>query len=135
MKKCEEVLRPKKTRTSAVDCEEVLRIQELPVPTSVTLKKYGMTAGDYVAMFRGQDGQCDLCGEPLDGKRVNIDHFHVRGWKKMKPEKRRIYVRALLHARCNRFLLGPTFYGFTAVHFRWAADYLDKHDRRFAPGV
>ncbi len=97
------------------------------IPTNVTLRKYGLTEERYAFLWRLQSGLCGLCNAPLEGKRVNIDHQHVRGWKKMSSDRRRTYIRALLHARCNRFLLGPTFYGFKAEHFRMAADYLDRH--------
>jgi len=97
------------------------------LPTAATLKKYGWTESDYRYQWKLQDGLCGLCGQELEGKRVNIDHEHVRGWKRMRPERRRLFIRSLLHARCNRFLLGPTYYGFRAEHFRLAADYLDRY--------
>ena len=36
--------------------------------------KFGITPEQRDAMFTAQDGCCYLCGEPLDGRTVHIDH-------------------------------------------------------------
>jgi len=96
------------------------------IPKQATLDKYGLTADEFLDLYAAQKGLCGLCGETLVGHLVNIDHHHHRRWKERSAEFRKRYVRGLLHARCNRFLLGPTYYGFTSRHFRQAADYLDR---------
>lgn len=98
----------------------------MKLPTKLTLDKYGLTPDDYVAMWQAQEGKCGLCGVTLVGHLVNIDHLHIRRWKERSSQERKRYVRSLLHARCNRFLLGPTYYGFSARDFRLAADYLER---------
>jgi len=95
-------------------------------PSKATLKKYGMTEALWKQKYIMQAGLCGLCEKPLEGKVINIDHLHLRNWKKLAAWRRLASVRALLHARCNRFLLGPTYYGFKAEHYRMAADYLDR---------
>jgi hypothetical protein len=73
------------------------------MPTKQTLNKYGLTQKDWDYLYKRQEGNCAICGNPL--KRANIDHFHVKGWKKMKPQQRRKFVRGLLCFQCNYLLL------------------------------
>jgi hypothetical protein len=94
-------------------------------PTQKTLDKYGMTHEQWVFLYHNQNGLCALCGRVP--KLWNIDHRHVRGYAKLSPGLRLGHVRALLCSACNRWLLGPTHYGFTAEQYRLAADYLDAH--------
>ena len=78
----------------------------ITLPTKVTLKKYGLTTVEWLEIFRSQNGCCGICGKPFEaGKRINIDHLHVRGWKDMLPERRKTYIRGLLCYTCNRFML------------------------------
>ncbi len=93
-------------------------------PTKVTLKKYGLTLSAWWALFDSQERACGLCGN--DTRQMNIDHIHTVRWKKMKPDQRVQWVRSILCNMCNRFLLGPTRYGFRAEHYRMAADYLER---------
>ena len=78
-------------------------ILKLPLP--VTLKKYGLTEQDYIQIWVSQNGECPICGNPLS-KRTNIDHFHVRGWKKLPADERKKYVRGILCFFCNKYYLG-----------------------------
>lgn len=73
----------------------------LKVPSKATLKKYGLSAEAWIAIARRQDFQCFICQKTPSSGRLNVDHEHVKGWKKMTPEKRRLYVRALLCFVCN----------------------------------
>ena len=69
-----------------------------------TLKKYGLTWDDYHQMMVRQRGDCPICKRPLPNPVV--DHQHVKGWKTMKPAKRKKHVRGLLCRRCNWRFLG-----------------------------
>lgn len=70
-------------------------------PADSTLRRYGMTRGDWLRILYKQGHTCAICGrQPENGKLV-IDHEHVKGWKKMKPADRRKYVRMLACNRCN----------------------------------
>ena len=77
---------------------------EIIFPTEKTLEKYGLTAEDYQAMYEAQNGLCPICGKPPK-KTFYVDHQHVKGWKNLPPEKRKLYVRGLLCYFCNRFYL------------------------------
>jgi len=73
-------------------------------PTEATLKKYGFERMDYRMAFEAQNGVCAVCKNKKDYA-LFIDHEHVRGWKKMPPEKRKTFVRGLLCNDCNRYVL------------------------------
>ena len=49
---------------------------------------------------------CFVCRLPPTKGRLCIDHEHIKGWKKMPPEKRKLYCRGLLCFFCNTRLLG-----------------------------
>lgn len=92
-------------------------------PTAPTLKKYGMTEDDFAALWERQNGLCAVCGKDLMSGAINIDHAHVRGWKKMEPEERRKYVRGITCWFDNRHTL---MRGMTPARLRAAADYLES---------
>ena len=71
------------------------------VPGRGRLRRYGLSAEDWAAMCRRQGGVCAVCRRLPASGRLNIDHEHVRGWKKMPPGERRLYVRGLLCPWCN----------------------------------
>ena len=54
---------------------------------------FGITAGQYGALFAAQGGVCAICGRPPVGKRLAVDHNHETG-----------AVRGLLCSNCNRAL-------------------------------
>jgi len=58
-------------------------------------KRYGITATQYDAMLREQDGRCFICRGVQDGykKRLSVDHDHSTG-----------RVRKLLCNGCNQAL-------------------------------
>lgn len=61
--------------------------------------RYGITADDYAALFKAQEGRCFICRERPRTKRLAVDHDHVTG-----------EVRGLLCADnewgCNYAILG-----------------------------
>lgn len=73
--------------------------------SEATLRKYGLVEDDWWWHFKNQKGCCGVCGNEFTGGQINIDHEHVKNWKKMPPELRRIYVRGLCCWQCNRFRL------------------------------
>lgn len=78
----------------------------LKTPTAGTLAKYGLSLMEWQVMAQAQDGLCAVCRRlPLSG-RLCIDHEHVKKWKKMPDEQRKLYVRGLLCYTCNRFRVG-----------------------------
>lgn len=96
---------------------------EVRFPTAPTLKKYGMTETDFEAMWKSQGGLCAVCGKDLMSGMFNIDHAHVRGFKKMPPEERRRHVRGIVCWFDNRYTL---MRGMTPARLRAAADYLES---------
>ena len=68
---------------------------------------YGITIEEKNQKLKFQNNKCDICEREFKkGSRINIDHIHVKGFKKMKSEEKRKYIRALLCFRCNRALGG-----------------------------
>jgi hypothetical protein len=107
------------------------------VPTVQTLKRYGLHFEDWLDIVEQNvfdiDGEerwfCPVCGKTPPSGRTVVDHFHVKGWKKMEPHDRKKCVRGVVCVTCNHFVL--TRYG-TPEKFRRAASYLERHERRAA---
>lgn len=74
-------------------------------PSATTLRKYGLTEVEWLAILMRQGGVCAVCQKVPNG-RFCVDHAHVRGWKKLPPEKRRLHVRGLLCWFCNQHYVG-----------------------------
>lgn len=99
---------------------------KLMPPTRKTLVRYRLSEGDWWMIVRRQDGQCPICSEPLAGRKLAIDHAHVRRFKKMKPDERRRHVRGVLHSFCNRYVRG----WLTLTRARAILLYLEAHEDR-----
>jgi hypothetical protein len=95
------------------------------LPRKETLKKYGLSLQDWTELYALQDGKCFICERPME--RPCVDHFHIRNWKKMKPEKRRLYVRGLLCVYCNRRLLGR---GMSLQRAKRIVLYLERFEKK-----
>ena len=76
----------------------------MKLPKPPTLRKYGLTEQDWMDRWLLQGEKCPIC-QRSDAPLV-IDHEHVRGWKKMPPEKRKLYVRGITCNWCNRWIIG-----------------------------
>jgi hypothetical protein len=74
-------------------------------PSRATLRKYGLTADEWRALLERQGGVCAVCERVPPSGILCVDHYHVRGWKKMKPADRKKYIRCLACHFCNRRLL------------------------------
>lgn len=81
-------------------------------PSDASLRYFGLTAEQHVAMWLEQNGQCAICGtDEYDlGKRLHIDHRHASG-----------FVRGLLCRKCN-FALG--FFVDDIARMEKAIDYI-----------
>jgi hypothetical protein len=103
----------------------------IPLPSAATLKKYGLTQQEWIEIYIGQSGQCGVCHKDFQpGKRINVDHAHVRGWKQMAPESRKKYIRGLLCYTCNRFL---TMRGVTSLKLIQGYNYMRSFEVRITP--
>jgi hypothetical protein len=95
-------------------------------PSKKTLAKYGLAEWEWVVIRRNQGGACAVCKKIPNG-RLCIDHDHVRGWKKLPPEKRKLHVRGLLCWWCNSNYVGRSI---TAEKSRAVTEYLEQHVER-----
>lgn len=93
-------------------------------PSAKTLAKYGLTASDWDAILERQGGVCAICEMLPKSGRLNVDHDHARGWKKMPPEKRAKHVRGLACFFCNLYYLGR---GITAKRAYNVLRYLERY--------
>lgn len=75
-------------------------------PSVATLKKYGLSLEEWRGLAASQEHCCFVCRREPSKGRLCIDHEHVKGWKKMPPEQRKLYVRGLLCWVCNHYYLG-----------------------------
>lgn len=84
-------------------------------PSAGTLAKYGLTVAEWLALVERCGRVCAVCGHPLAGRPLAIDHEHVKGWRAhktrrgrkvraMTPQERKRFVRGVVHAWCNRFV-------------------------------
>lgn len=73
-------------------------------PSEKCLAKYGLTAVDWMDILERQGGHCAVCQEPRAS--LCVDHVHAKGWKKMPPEQRKLWVRGLLCFWCNTHYVG-----------------------------
>jgi Recombination endonuclease VII len=80
--------------------------QAIRQPSTKTLAKYGLSELDWARLCTKDPMVCGVCEKLPKSGRLCIDHEHVKGWKKMAPEKRRQYVRGLLCWRCNYHFAG-----------------------------
>lgn len=64
-------------------------------------KTYGITLKDWQKMYSNQGGVCWICQKLPKSGILCIDHLHQKGYKKMKPEEKSKYVRALICFGCN----------------------------------
>lgn len=117
-------------------------------PSLKTLKKYGLTEADWVAMCKACGDTCVVCGKPFEDRPLVIDHEHVKGFKatklrkakkkkagaterhtirvrKMTPADRRKYVRGVIHNYCNRFVRS----WLTLPRARAIVAYLEAYER------
>lgn len=94
-------------------------------PTAATLRRYGLTAGDWLALLKAQGWVCPICTRRVVS--WNVDHHHLPGWKLLPPELRRRYVRGVLCVRCNYRLVHSTIDAETAQR---VADYVRAFEAR-----
>lgn len=84
---------------------------------------YGITLAEYEILLAFGHGGCWVCGRLPMNRALHVDHFHVRGFKKLPPEQKRQHIRGLLCGICNRFYVGK---GVTVVIAEGVAVYLKR---------
>ncbi len=96
----------------------------LRAPSKRTLSKYGLSLIDWLCVAAKQDSRCAICGGLPKYGRLHIDHEHIKGWKKMEPDKRMLHVRGLCCFRCNSQFLRR---GLTLELAKKVVDYLEAY--------
>ena len=95
-------------------------------PSPATLRRYGLTADEWLGLLRAQGWRCAICLK-RHGVRWNTDHDHVPGWKQMAAPHRKRYVRGVLCAYCNHRRVNSRM---PAVEARRIARYLEDYEAR-----
>jgi hypothetical protein len=96
-------------------------------PSKATLKRYGLTLEEWQTILDRQGGVCYICQKIPPNQRLCTDHYHVKKWKKMPPDQRKLYVRGLLCAYCNLRLLRK---GWTLAKLERAVEYTKQFEQR-----
>ena len=104
---------------------------EIKTPKQATLDKYGLSLEGWKEIWKRQGKKCPICGkEPKTGTgcEFNVDHEHIKSWKKMPPEERRLYVRGIVCYMCNRYYMAK---GMTNKKAMGIVNYLNDYDARW----
>jgi hypothetical protein len=120
-----------KARRHRADKAGVSISAEVVVPTADTLKKYGLTPAEWLAILDRQGGVCGVCGKVPTNGRLCTDHEHVKGFKKMPPHERKKFVRGLIDFMCNKYYVTR---GITVAKAKGVAAYLEAYEARKARG-
>lgn len=102
-------------------------MRPLKAPSAITLKKYGLSLDEWMAHFVAQGSVCAACKRYPQSGRLCVDHEHVRGWKKMPAEERKVYVRGLLCWTCNHYYLAR---GMSPAIAGNVKEYLERYEAR-----
>lgn len=97
------------------------------IPQRGTLRRYGMTALDWLLVLKRQGGVCAVCRKLPANGRLCVDHDHVKGWKKMSAADRKRHVRGLLCFWCNSRYVGRSI---TLEKAENVVNYLRSHAER-----
>lgn len=98
-------------------------------PSLATLRRYGITALEWLELLARQGWRCPICLKHARLVKLNTDHDHVPRWKYMAPDERRRYVRGVLCAYCNHRRVNSRM---SALEARRIADYLAAYEARRA---
>ena len=96
-------------------------------PGPATLKKYGITADEWLALLKAQGWRCPVCLKGGASTRWNTDHDHVPGWAARPPEERKTFVRGVLCVYCNFRRVKSRM---PAAEARRIAEYLEAYETR-----
>lgn len=88
-------------------------------PSKQTLKKYGLTADEWLSILHRQGDVCAICGGVPKSGRFVTDHLHVRNYKKLPDQRRKELVRCITCWRCNYYFLSK------GMCFKWSVNLAD----------
>ncbi len=101
-----------------------IRPKGIVPPKPVTLKRYGLSEAEWFDILKGQGWVCVICEKTPESRKWNIDHDHVKGWKKLPDDERKKHVRGILCFWCNHNYVGRRL---TVEKAQNVADYLRRH--------
>ncbi len=96
-------------------------------PGPSTLRRYGLTADEWLALMKAQGWRCPVCLKSGAAVRWNTDHDHVPRWAARPPAERKRFVRGVLCAYCNFRRVNSRM---PAVEAQRIADYLRRYEER-----
>lgn len=105
-------------------------MNDVKLPKPATLKRYGISAEEWLAILEGQGNVCAICEKEPPSGRFCVDHEHVRKWKKLPPEARKLTIRGILCWTCNHYYVGR---GITINKATNVVRYLEAYARRAEP--
>src|SRR3954468_21538370 len=97
------------------------------ITTEASCKKYGLDQQGWLRILRDQGWKCPICDKPSGTGRYVVDHEHVKGFKKMLPEEKALYIRGICCWFCNHAYLGR---GITIEKARNVVAYLVAYAQR-----
>ena len=107
--------------------EREARRRGIKAPAPATLRRYGLSADEWLALLAGQGWRCPICHKSGASVTWNTDHDHVPRWRYMTPEERKRYVRGVLCAYDNHRRVNSRM---SAAEARRIADYLAAYEAR-----
>jgi hypothetical protein len=96
-------------------------------PGIATLRRYGLTADEWLGLLKAQGWRCPVCRKSGAGVTWNTDHDHVPHWKDRPAEERKRYVRGVLCAYDNHRRVNSRM---SAAEAQRIADYLAAYEAR-----
>lgn len=96
-------------------------------PTKDTLRFYGLTEEEWLAILSAQGWVCYICRRVPKSGRWVTDHEHVPKFKKLPRDKRRRYVRGIICPFCNSHCVGRFM---TLAKARNVVKYLEEYEAR-----
>lgn len=75
-------------------------------------------------MANNQDHKCFVCQQEPTKGRLCIEHEHVKGWRHLLPEHRKLFIRGLACFLCNTQYLGR---GLTIERAKRVVMYLENY--------
>ena len=100
---------------------------KVQITSKASLDKYGLDEQMWLTMLRDQGWKCLICDKPSSTGAYVVDHEHIRGYKKLPPEQKRLYVRGICCWFCNHSYLGR---GITLEKARNMVAYLEAYAAR-----
>jgi len=97
------------------------------LPVRKTLNLYGLTLYEWLHLLNSQGWVCGCCKKGRGNAPFNIDHHHVKRWRKLPKEERKKYVRGILCWRCNKIVVASRL---TAEESTRITTYLKKYEAR-----